>query len=210
MLYLTNVQIGDLTFFVYSSLQKTKHVQFHSSEICIFFTILRLTKYYFQIELQHASSSIQFLSCSALDISGLVMGNGNGGRHRRQSSRDLRVYDMHDSTWYPLVQLRVPGRPGMQRRTMMRWRGASGASIYRRIGDILECKTRHEKSYLYPKLRHTYLPNTSGKWVFGPAPKCHLSWFGSPIGTNDRHWSRFVPFGGRSRFISGNRSRFVA
>jgi hypothetical protein len=51
---------------------------------------------------------------------------------------------------------------------------------------------------------------TSRKRVFGPTPKYHLSWFGSPIGTNDRHWSWFVPFGGRSRFILGNRSRFMA
>jgi hypothetical protein len=38
---------------------------------------------------------------------------------------------------------------------------ASGASIYRRTGGILECKTRHEESYLYPKLPHTYIPNIS-------------------------------------------------
>jgi hypothetical protein len=25
----------------------------------------------------------------------------------------------------------------------------------------LECKTRHEESYLYPKLPHTYVPNIS-------------------------------------------------
>jgi hypothetical protein len=35
---------------------------------------------------------------------------------------------------------------------------ASGASIYRRTGSILECKTRHEESYLYPNYRTcTYL-----------------------------------------------------
>jgi hypothetical protein len=36
-----------------------------------------------------------------------------------------------------------------------------GASIYRHIGGILECKTRHEESYLYPNYRirtyRTYL-----------------------------------------------------
>jgi hypothetical protein len=52
--------------------------------------------------------------------------------------------------------------------------------------------------------------NNSRKMVFGPGHKSHLSRFSRKIGTNDRHWSRFVPFGGRSRFISGNRSRFVA
>jgi hypothetical protein len=51
---------------------------------------------------------------------------------------------------------------------------------------------------------------TSIKWVFGLAPKSHLSPLGLSMGTNDRHWSRFVPFGGRSRFISENWSRFVA
>jgi hypothetical protein len=51
---------------------------------------------------------------------------------------------------------------------------------------------------------------TSRKLVFGPAPKCHLSRFGWPTGTNDRPRSRFVPPRGRSRFISEHRSRFVA
>jgi hypothetical protein len=51
---------------------------------------------------------------------------------------------------------------------------------------------------------------TSRKWVFGLAPKSHLSRLGLSMGTNDRHWSRFVPFDGWSRFISENRSRFVA
>jgi hypothetical protein len=50
---------------------------------------------------------------------------------------------------------------------------------------------------------------TSRNRVFGPAPKCHLSRFGWPLGTNDRSWSRFMSFGVRSRFISGNRSRFI-
>jgi hypothetical protein len=54
------------------------------------------------------------------------------------------------------------------------------------------------------------VPFTSRKRVFGPGHKSHLSRFSRQIGTNDRHWSRFVSFGGRSRFISGNRSRFVA
>jgi hypothetical protein len=51
---------------------------------------------------------------------------------------------------------------------------------------------------------------TSRKMVFGPGHKSHLSRFSRQIGTNDRHWSRFMLFGGRSRFILGNRSRFVA
>jgi hypothetical protein len=36
---------------------------------------------------------------------------------------------------------------------------------------------------------------TSRKRVFGPAPKCHLSQFGWPLGTNDTYWSRFMPPG---------------
>jgi hypothetical protein len=30
-------------------------------------------------------------------------------------------------------------------------------SIYKRTRGILECKTRQEESYLYPKLPHTYV-----------------------------------------------------
>jgi hypothetical protein len=33
------------------------------------------------------------------------------------------------------------------------------------------------------------------KRLFGPAPKCHLSQFGWPLGTNDTYWSRFMPPG---------------
>jgi hypothetical protein len=36
---------------------------------------------------------------------------------------------------------------------------------------------------------------TSRKRVFSPAPKCHLSRFGWPLGTNDTYWSQFVPPG---------------
>jgi hypothetical protein len=57
------------------------------------------------------------------------------------------------------------------------------------------------------KIDKTY---TSRKWVFDLAPKSHLSRLGLSMGTNDRHWSRFVPFGGRSRFITENRSQFMA
>jgi hypothetical protein len=48
----------------------------------------------------------------------------------------------------------------------------------------------------------SYIGHTSRKRVFGPGHKNHLSWFSRQIGTNDRYWSRFVPFGGRSRFVA--------
>jgi hypothetical protein len=51
---------------------------------------------------------------------------------------------------------------------------------------------------------------TSKKRVFGRGLKSHPFRFGSQIGINDRHRSRFVPPGYRSRFISEHPSRFVA
>jgi hypothetical protein len=52
-----------------------------------------------------------------------------------------------------------------------------------------------------PAGHRAHMMNTSRKRVLGPAPKCHLSRFGWPLGTNDTYWSRFI-WGYRSRFVA--------